>query len=62
MPPKFWFWLLMVIWLFYGAWVDYYPSGPQPFFYRGSRHLLAFLLLAILGWQVFGSPFEALVK
>jgi energy-coupling factor transporter transmembrane protein EcfT len=44
-------WLLFVIWLFFGVWT--YPPGQsawRPFGY----HLLFALLIFFLGWGVFG--------
>ncbi len=46
------FWMLMIIWLIFGFWVDNQPT-PAPFL-RGSRHFLLFVLFGILGWRVFG--------
>ena len=47
------FWFLMILWLIFGAWGYRDPAQP---FVRGGWNLLAFVLLAILGWQVFGAP------
>jgi hypothetical protein len=49
------FWILMLIWLIFGFWAtsaltsggDYRPVG---------GNLLLFLVIALLGWKVFGSP------
>ena len=49
------FWVLMIGWLFFGLWTDYIPAQPYPF-KRGVGHVLVFVLLAILGWAVFGAP------
>jgi hypothetical protein len=49
------FWVLMIVWLALGAWSEYVPGQPYPFF-RGLGHFFMFILLAILGWGVFGAP------
>jgi len=50
------FWVLMLIWLVFGIlWhVGLIGSGYAPL---GSAILL-FILFALLGWQVFGSPIK----
>jgi hypothetical protein len=60
MPLAFWFWFFLVLFFLVGGWVEYVPG--QPWIYRGSRHLLVFVLLALLGWKAFGAPWDALVK
>ncbi len=55
MPLAILFWVLMIIWLVFGAWVNYAPG--QPFGFRAfGGSLLMFILLAILGWATFGAP------
>lgn len=54
MTLQVWFWIFMVIGLVFGTWINYDPQ--RPWFRWGGGHLLIFILLAILGWQVFGSP------
>lgn len=49
------FWILMIIWLVFGAWVEYVPGQPYPFRRFGGSFLI-WVLLAILGWAVFGTP------
>lgn len=49
------FWVLMIIWLVFGLWSEYVPGQPYPF-RVGARSFLTFVLLAILGWTVFGAP------
>lgn len=49
------FWILMIIWLVFGLWRDYVPAQPYPL-PRLAGNLFLFVLLAILGWQVFGGP------
>jgi len=49
------FWVLMILWLIVGLWFDYVPGQPYPL-RQLPGNLLIFILLAILGWQVFGAP------
>jgi hypothetical protein len=49
------FWVLMILWLVIGLWFDYTPLQPYPF-KRGLSTVLVFILLAIIGWQIFGTP------
>ena len=49
------FWVLMILWLFIGLWFDYTPNQPYPL-KRGVSTLLIFILFAIVGWQIFGTP------
>jgi hypothetical protein len=49
------FWILMLFWLIFGLWREYTPGQPYPFI-RGVGSVLTFILLGILGWQVFGAP------
>jgi hypothetical protein len=49
------FWVLMILWLIIGLWFEYIPGQPYPF-KRLPGNLLIFVLLAVLGWQVFGAP------
>lgn len=44
------FWVIMIVWLVFGLYVSW-PS-PRPI----GNTLILFILLAILGWQVFGPP------
>lgn len=46
------FWILMLIWAVFGLWAYAYP---HPFGVWGGT-LLLFVLLLLLGWQVFGAP------
>ena len=49
------FWILMLLWLVFGWWYNYVPGQPYPV-RQGAWSFLLFILLAILGWKVFGSP------
>jgi hypothetical protein len=48
------FWILMLLWLFLGFYLNH--DSAQPFYRWGSGHLLLWILLAVLGWGVFGAP------
>lgn len=50
-----WFWILWVIWAFFGAWG--YRSPEQPWA-RGGWTLMTLVLFFILGWGVFGAPLK----
>lgn len=47
------FWVLMLLWLVFGLWREYEAGKPYPYI-RGVGNLLVFVLLALLGWKVFG--------
>jgi hypothetical protein len=54
MPIAIAFWVLMLLWLIFGVVV-----GPTPFSWRGSAgNLLLFVLIALLGWHVFGAALK----
>jgi len=53
MTIGFIFWLLMLLWLVFGAWT-YRGQINAPFVWGGNA--LFFLLLFLLGWRVFGWP------
>ena len=48
------YWICMLVWLILGCW-SYWPvTGPNLRPLGGT--LLLFILLVLLGWQVFGAP------
>lgn len=55
MKIGFLFWLLMILWLIFGFWV-YWPAGGQ--WQPLGSNLLLWILLALLGWKVFGAPLQ----
>jgi hypothetical protein len=44
------YWVLMLIWLCFGIW------SVWPNYKAAGGNVLLFLLLIIVGWQVFGAP------
>jgi hypothetical protein len=44
------FWILMILWLLCGPWPFWGPNSTRPF----AFHFIGFVLLALLGWKVFG--------
>lgn len=54
MSKGFLFWLLMILWLVLSLWF-YWPVGGGAYYVLGLP-VLMFVLLALLGWQVFGAP------
>lgn len=54
MTIGFLFWLLMILWLLFGLW-----AAPRPLnHYWAGGHVLLWLLLFLLGWEVFGFPIK----
>jgi hypothetical protein len=60
MTIAFWFWLVFAIWFLFGFWGAPVFSDPQGRPYYG-RHLIFTILIALLGWAVFGNAFHTLV-
>jgi hypothetical protein len=46
------YWILMLIWLVLGLYVGYIGASH----YVLGGNILLFILLLLLGWQVFGAP------
>lgn len=46
------FWVIMVIWLIFGFYTNWPAAGGRPWPLGG--HIVLWILLALLGWQVFG--------
>lgn len=57
MSIGFLFWLLMVLWAFFGAWSQW-PAAGAPNYRPLGGHVLLWVLLALLGWHVFGPLFH----
>jgi ABC-type polysaccharide/polyol phosphate export permease len=47
------FWIIMIIWLVFGALLHFGMVGGA---YAGASTLLLFVLFGLLGWQTFGAP------
>lgn len=54
MPLAYIFWMLMILWLVFGVGYPWFSSTPNQNVVRGGN-LLLFVLIALLGVQVFGS-------
>jgi len=51
------FWILMLLWLIFGAWQAWgTPPGPYSGWYPLGNTLLLFILFLLLGWHAFGPP------
>lgn len=57
MSLGFWFWLIYVVAYFWGGWQFWWPQGRFIFGWWS----VFWLLLGILGWKEFGSPWSVLV-
>jgi Flp pilus assembly protein protease CpaA len=55
MTIGFIFWLLMLLWLVFGAWTHWSAATPPNWPVLGGS-LFAFILFFLLGWKVFGWP------
>ena len=44
------FWILMLVWLVFGVWQTW------PDVKAGGGNFLLFVLLALVGWRIFGAP------
>ncbi len=54
MPLSIWFWVFYVLGIVFGLWSNYVPGQPYPW-PRSGALLLTWILIGLLGWQVFGS-------
>ena len=52
MSAGIWYWIILVISVIFGAFVSW------PFERRSSLWLVVFILFALLGYRVFGSPVQ----
>ena len=53
MPLQILFWMIYIIALFFGLWINYIPNEPYPL-RRPGWVLVMFVLIGLLGWRVFG--------
>lgn len=51
------FWILMLLWLVFGA-VAYWPGSQFGHYGPAGNWLLLFILLLLLGWHAFGPPIK----
>jgi low affinity Fe/Cu permease len=47
------FWIIMLVWLVFGALLHFGMVGGM---WAGASTLLLFVLFGLLGWKVFGAP------
>jgi hypothetical protein len=47
------FWMIYVIAVIFGVWVNY-EAGQPAWFRRAGAYLVLWILTGILGWEVFG--------
>jgi hypothetical protein len=60
MTVGFLFWLLMILWLIAGVLVYWpAPGADRRAFWPVGGHVLIWVLLFLLGWQVFGWPIKS---
>lgn len=53
------FYIIMLLWLVFGLWSGW-PAPGVPANYRPlGGTLLLFILLLLLGWQIFGPPLQS---
>jgi hypothetical protein len=52
------FWILMLIWLLFGAWTNW-PGMQTGVYGPFGGTVLLFILIGILGWKLFGPPLQA---
>lgn len=63
MTLAFWFWLIMVIWLIWGGILGWRKITPDGYAYWGlGWSFMLWLILAIIGFEIFSNPFSTLVK
>lgn len=57
MPLAYIFWLLVILWAIFGLGYPFVVEAPNRRVVSGSN-LLLFVLIVLLGWQVFGSAIK----
>jgi len=50
------FWILMLLWLLFGLWSSWPITNTS---YGVGSNLLLFVVIALLGWKVFGAPLKS---
>lgn len=62
MKIAFWYWLIMAIWFFYGGFLGYRSrTNPSPFYWGIGWNFVLFILLVIIGCEIFPDPLGTLV-
>ena len=49
------YWVMMLLWALFGVF-PFFPRGEERNWHPFGGSLLLFILLALVGWKVFGSP------
>lgn len=63
MTIAFWYWLIMACWFVYGFILGYRRRAEgTPLYWGAGWNFVLFILLVIIGWQIFPDPFSTLVK
>lgn len=52
MPLGILFWVVYVVAIVFGVWSNY--EAGQPWFKRAGAYMVLWLLVGVLGWEVFG--------
>lgn len=52
------FWIIMILWLLFGLWSNW-PAAPGSKFTLLGGHIVLWVLLALLGWKVFGAAIHS---
>lgn len=58
MPLQLFFWVIYIVAILFGVWSNYEatPAGqPVTWYRRAGAYLVLWLLVGVLGWQVFGA-------
>ena len=62
MPAGIWFWIIYVLCVVFGLWAWWPAAPPQGQAWGGFRPLggilVIFILIGLLGWEVFGPPLK----
>lgn len=51
------YWVIMLIWLLFGLWNNWPAPGTRP--WGAGGHIVLWILLALLGWRVFGAAIHS---
>jgi hypothetical protein len=53
-----WYWIILILSALFMGWTSYIPDASLTPFHRWGRGLLLFILLVLIGIQIFGSPLK----